>query len=241
MIHLWGGKFNLSCKRENYVFYISDIDTIPDKGHFGKMDKEKEIAEHIKCAIKNCSVIKSTEYDGARISACSVGIVFPVHSYGISLAVYSFISSLNISKETYIYAVVTGEKYDVNDKASIRNTRNLDSFIRLFEKKNTGTTPDIYVRLKNMKRTIGGTEQNIRGHQGIGERIKTVMKGLVCYNLGELNDVVALPEANTSNVYNRAFDVVAIEQNKIKEKTQQLSNIFLDENILAGVRLCRVM
>ncbi len=57
----------------NYVFYVCD--SMPQSGHFRKMDAEYEIATHIKNGLKNCIVKKYTEYEGNIIDAQSVGVV----------------------------------------------------------------------------------------------------------------------------------------------------------------------
>ena len=235
----------LRFERENYIFYISDMETLPDTGHFRKMEKEKEIAEHINRGIGECTILKSTDYDGEVICADSVGIVFPLHSFGISLAVYSFLSGLRISETTYVYAIVAGEKIDISYK--MKNHSNLNSFIRLFEKKGFGTKEDVFVRLKNMKRTTEGTEESIRYSSDMKERIVAIMKGLLFYSLGDVDSVAALPESRTKNNRNQvnsAFDIVDFEDaaaETVRTKSFTLSNVFLDENMLAGVRLCRVM
>lgn len=232
-------------ERENYIFYISDIETLPELGHFRKMDKEKEIAEHINRGIGDCTIRKSTDYNGEVICADSVGIVFPIHSFGISLAVYSFISSLKIAEGTYVYAIVAGEKIDISYKKTDYN--NLNSFIRLFEKRGFGGKNDIFVRLKNMKRSTEGTEEKIRHSQDMKDSLVAIMKGLLFYSIGDVDNVASLPESKLSSQnshVNGAFDIKPIEISRTgetKARTFSLSNVFLDENMLAGVRLCQVM
>ncbi len=223
-------------KRKNHVFYMSDIETVPDRGHFTKMDKEKDIAALIERQLDYCKVSKSIDYDGELICGDSLGLIFPVHSYGISIAVYSFISRLRVAKGTYVYAVCVGEKLDV-----AADTKRL---IASLEKRGLGGAFDVYVRCKNIRRDTAYTEEILRQNMDTRSRIETVMRGILCYSVGRINNenTVLISEAKRqTSLINSAYDLVLPEVNNVVKRTPRLSNVFLDEDMLAGVRLCRVM
>lgn len=227
------------------------METVPARGHFFKMDKEREIAEHVAKGLGDCEIIKSSEYDGSEIAAESIGIVFPAHSWGISLAVYSFVSSLKVKPGTYVYAVATGEKMFADSTGGFEDISSMDRFERLFVKNNLGTRADIYVRCGNIKRIPGGTEERIRYSLDICKRIKHIMKGLLCYSL-HIEDRKVL---SSKHVMNAAFDSDGLYEshsvvssysleeirNTSRNSSISLGNVFLDEDMLAGVRLCQVM
>jgi len=133
--------------KENIIFYVSDMEELPATGHFRKMDAGREIAMHISRGLNNTKLRKYTQYDGGILEANSVGIVFPTHMWGISLAVYSFVKHLRVSTGTYVYAVVVGESMSASVDATLtRRLGSMERFNRIFMEQGFGNEENIYVQ-----------------------------------------------------------------------------------------------
>ncbi len=240
-----GDKGQILAKNKNCIFYVSELEDTPLKGHFTKMDAGIEIVEHIRRGIPGSKVMKYTEYGGEVINADSVGIVFPAHTWGISLAVLTFLSHLRIKQGTYVYAVAVGETlsgdvdYTIYDRVKL-----LEQFQRIFSKKSQGCKSDIFVRCIDRKRKHGSTEENLRGETDKINTIKHVLSGLLFHTLDSISSMEKLEEDD--RYYQ---ETVVIKDNIIpietytysRSKRISLSNVYLDEDIFRGVKLCQVM
>lgn len=223
-------------KGEHFVYYVSDMETPPLTGHFRKMDAGREIARHICKSLRHGKLMKYTEYDGAVISAQSVGIVFPTHMWGSSLAVYSFLRHLRVGRNTYIYAVAVGEALSGAVEETIpRRINSLEEFRRIFIRRGFGTESDIFVRCIDRNRENDMPQDAAAGEQTDREHLQTVMDGLLFHSMERLTDHAGV----ASRV---VHDEKAVSESGQSGNCQKkLGNVFLDENMLSGVRLCRVM
>ena len=230
----------------NYVFYVCDMDVVPVSGHLGKMETERDIASHISRGLGKCIVKKYTEYDGTRLDAESVGIVFPARMWGVSLAVYSFLQHIRVSKRTRVYAVAVGECLSAEtDFTGGARIGNLEQFMKLFKKYNLGDESGVYIRCIDSKRYVKDTERRIMLENDIAVRIDHIMDGLLFYNVADMKYQIPVEEKRENYEYYREEP----EKEEVKEKFPvrmpekklRLANIFLDESMLEGVRLCRVM
>ncbi len=232
-------------KNSNYIFYVSELEDTPLKGHFRKMDAGIEIVEHIKRSIPGSKVMKYTEYGGEVINADSVGIVFPAHTWGISLAVLTFLSHLRIRRGAYIYAVAVGESisgdvdYTIYDRVKL-----LEQFQRVFSKKSVGCQSDIFVRCIDRKRTHGSTEENLRGETDKVKTVKHVLSGLLFHTLDSISAMEKIDEDERyyEDTRVKKSNIIPIEAySQTKSRKISLSNIYLDEDIFRGVKICQVM
>ncbi|MBE6072218.1 MAG: 4Fe-4S ferredoxin [Clostridium butyricum] len=64
-----------------------------------------QIADDLSKQLGNCTIHKIAEYSGEKISADTLGVVFPVYNWGLPLILCDFLKKLNISNGTYIYTV----------------------------------------------------------------------------------------------------------------------------------------
>ncbi len=64
-----------------------------------------QIANDLSAELEECKVLKIAEYAGERISGKTLGIVFPVYMWGIPLIIADFLEKMEVSENTYIYAV----------------------------------------------------------------------------------------------------------------------------------------
>lgn len=240
-----GDKGQILNNKNNYIFYVSELEDTPLKGHFTKMDAGIEIVEHIRRSIPRSKVMKYTEYGGEVINAESVGIVFPAHTWGISLAVLTFLSHLKFRRGTYVYAVAVGESisgdvdYTIYDRIKL-----LEQFERVFSKKSIGCESDIYVRCIDRKRTHGSTEERLRGETDKIQTIKHVLSGLLFHTVESISSMEKLDEDDrfyeeTKIVKNNIIPIEAYSQTKSRKIS--LSNVYLDEDVFRGVKLCQVM
>ena len=233
---------------KNIVYYVTELENTPLKGHFRKMDAEIEIVNQIKRSIPGSKVMKYTEYSGEVIDADSVGIVFPAHTWGISVAVLTFLSHLKIRRGTYIYAVAVGESISGDVDCSTYDTvKLLGQFEKMFSKKSVGCKSDIFVRCTDRKRMHGSTEESLRCETDRIRNIKHVLSGLLFHTIDSINTMEKLDE--DERYYEDTKEVKDIKSNIIPIQAYQsartskisLSNIFLDEDIFRGVKLCQVM
>lgn len=229
----------------NYIFYVSDYVDV-SAGHAWKMDCRQAMTEQMVQNLPNCKVMKYTEYHGERLDADSVGILFPSKMWGISLAVYAFLQNLKVSASTYVYAVAMGEvlSAEVNGTADVR-MQTLGQFQDIFERRRLGDISDIYIRCIDYKREFTTTEEKLMRSVTMTERIADVMEGLLFYSMKAVKEqklqivtekqkrVEILPEKRTAPVEKK-------ESAKIMPMPN-IKNVFLDDDLLSEVRICRAM
>ncbi|MDE6020197.1 MAG: hypothetical protein K2H01_04245 [Ruminococcus sp.] len=225
----------------NYVFYVCDMDAVPTAGHFRKMDAGREIASHIEKGLSDCIVQKYTEYDGGLIEADSVGIVVPAHRWGISLAVFAFINNLKLSPDTYLYLTIVGETLSECSRDTIDVRLGfVHSLRRLIKRRGLCSDDDIYVRCIDMQRSSDYTETLIKYTDSIRDRVRCIMLGLLMYNIAYLENC----NENDKKEENR-MDILVPDtlsgQKEDRTNKRKINNVYLDDDIMAGVRLCRVM
>ncbi|MBQ9233929.1 MAG: hypothetical protein IJ167_07850 [Lachnospiraceae bacterium] len=221
----------------NYVFYVTDeMDAIPFSGRLRKMDAGREVADHIRTDMKKCTVLKYTEYTGERLDADSVGIVFPAHSWGISLAIYSFMQNLRVEKDTYLYAVCVGEHLDYE---STTHFKIIEQFRRVIEKKGLNRKADIFVRCKGIRREVSKTDENIfdiGSEKTPEERISIILDGLLYHSFDDLKNKPRIEKQYNEFGLNYGYSFEKTGRTKAK-----LNNIYLDDSMFAGVRFSKVI
>lgn len=224
----------------NYVFYVSDMDAYNDTSYSYKMESERDIAFQISRGLGKCIVQKYTEYNGELIDADSVGIVFPSRRWGMSIAVYTFLQNIKVTKNTYIYAVAAGENVSGKvDLCSMMGIKTLDQIKRALSRRFICTGKDIYVRCTDRERSIEDTEYNMFGVSSCDNNIKCILNGLLFKNLEQLENSVPMEDVVPYSVKK----VVLMNDRRVepKRKTYKLTNIFLDDDVFAEDKLCRVI
>lgn len=227
----------------NYIYYVSDMEELPSVGHFRKMDAGREIAWHISEGLENSITRKYTEYEGELLDGDSVGIVFPTHMWGVSLAVYTFLKHLKISKSTYVYAVVVGESLSACVDATLnRRMNSIDRFRKIFMERSFGGENDIFVRCIDFDRDYDTTEEWIRSEKKSTLRLGYILEGLLYHSIAELKaySVSAVKQEVETEL---VVDISAIKRASYdyEKRKLSLSNIYLDDDVMQGVKLCRVM
>lgn len=221
------------------IFYVSDRGNLPKVGHFRKMDAGCDITEHISDGMRNCSIMKYTEYDGSVLDAQTVGVVFPAHMWGSSFAVCEFLRRLRVKKDTYVYAVAVGETLSrCSDDHEMRAMNSLRDISRIFIQRGFGTESDIYVRFVDRDRMGLSTEERMRGGLIASENVRVILNGMRYHSLDLVRREQAQykEELRQKNLYNNDTSV-AYRYNT--EKRLLLHNVFLDDGMMQGVRLCR--
>lgn len=221
----------------NYVFYVTDeMEAISLAGRFRKMDAGREVAEHIKNDMKRCTVLKYTEYSGERLAADSVGIVFPAHSWGISLAIYSFMQNLRVDKDTYLYAVCVGEHLDYE---SANHFKIIEQFKRVIEKKCLNRKSDIFIRCKSIKRELSREYDegyDSLGFENVEKKISGILDGLLYHSFDDLKNKPHIEKQYNEFGLNYGYSFE--KTGRVKSK---LNNIYLDDSMFAGVRFSKVI
>ncbi len=64
-----------------------------------------QIANDLSKELEECQVRKIADYANERIDGKTLGMVFPVYMWGVPLIIADFLQKVNVSKNTYIYAV----------------------------------------------------------------------------------------------------------------------------------------
>lgn len=214
---------------------------MPSSGRIRKMEGSRDIATHLSNGISKCLVKKYTEYDGTMINAESVGIVFPVHSWGISLAVIAFIRNLRISEKTYVYAVPVGDcmSADVDATASKRK-KYLDPVEKQLQKKAHGTNYDMFLRCVDAERAVEDTEIRNRGVKDIVSGIRNILNGLLFVDMDSWELVYNAKQLIKKQ--KNIMDTVIIDYaEEVTERKSLLSNVYLDDYWTQGVRICQGM
>ncbi len=218
---------------KHYVYYVSDMENSPWMGRLRKMDAGREIARYICKSLKHAKLMKYIEYDGGIVDADTIGIVFPTHMWGSSLAVYSFLRHLRTTTGAYVYAVAVGETLsgDVTDTVSKR-INSLEEFRRIFVRRGLGTESDIYVRC------IDKVDEKAYVEDKAVDDNKALINGIMeklFYN--DMNKVMEsdLPKpVHKVELYDSGNTVAEAGKSR-------LGNVFLDDDMLSGVRLCRAI
>lgn len=238
----------------NFVFYVCDTDTDYRTEHTRKMDAGRVIAEHLQKGLKNCIVKKYTEYEGELLTCDSVGLVVPAYRWGMSFAVYSFLQNIRVSSKSYVYVAVVGETLSECSDTNIDiRLLNLDTLRRHFKRKNLGTDKDIYVRCIDLPRSIDYTEMKLNDREPAEISIEKIMSGLLMYNIEKLEnydtrnikaEAAGFDENNRGNNIYKKDDAASREDDLHTGKNvakYKINNIYLDENIFEGVKLCRAL
>lgn len=225
----------------NLVFYVCDTDTDYRSEHIRKMDAGRVIALHLQKGLSDCVVKKYTEYEGEMLSCDSVGLVVPAYRWGLSLAVYSFLQNLRVSSKTYVYISVVGETLsECSDKNIDIRLLNLNTLRKQFMKNKLGTDKDIYVRCIDIPRSIDYTEMKLRRQEAVEMSIEKILSGLLMYNIKSLERISGRPEDKKVR-QDIASDMAKAEKTGADTVRKKLNNVYLDEDMLAGVRLCRAL
>lgn len=229
----------------DYIFYVSELEDTPLKGHFRKMDAGIEIVKHIRKYMPNSKVMKFTEYSGELLDADSIGIVFPAHTWGLSLAVRTFLTSLRFRRGTYVYAVAVGETLAGDVDCTVYDrVKLLEQFEKVFSERSLGCQSDIFVRCTDRKRMHESTEERLRGEKDKVQTIKHVLSGLLFHTLDSISTMEKLDEDDRyyEEVRTTRSNIIPIEvYSQSRSRKISLSNIYLDEDIFRGVKLCQVM
>lgn len=224
----------------NYVFYVCDMDDLPSSGHFRKMDAGREIAAHIDRMLPDCIVKKYTEYNGEVISADSVGIIVPAHRWGISLPVYAFLNNIRVSEGTYVYVTVVGETLsECSVKTMTKRLGFISSLRKQITKKGLCTDRDIFVRCIDTYRSLEYTETVIKEKYTVDKKLECIMNGLFMYNIEELEtrEDIFIEKQNEKARRSTMTDL------ELRDSTYkgEIDNVYLNEDVLEGIRLCRVI
>lgn len=225
----------------NLVFYVCDTDTDYRSEHIRKMDAGRVIALHLQKGLNDCVVKKYTEYEGEMLSCDSVGLVVPAYRWGLSLAVYSFLQNLRVSSKTYVYISVVGETLsECSDKNIDIRFLNLNTLRKQFMKNKLGTDKDIYVRCIDIPRSIDYTEMKLKRQEAVEMSIEKILSGLLMYNIKSLESISeCLEDKKVQQEMNS--DTATVEKASMNTIRKRLNNVYLDEDMLAGVRLCRAL
>ena len=225
----------------NLVFYVCDTDTDYRSEHIRKMDAGRAIALHLQKGLNNCLVKKYTEYEGEMLSCDSVGLVVPAYRWGLSLAVYSFLQNLRVSSKTYVYISVVGETLsECSDKNIDTMLLNLNTLRKQFMKNKLGSDKDIYVRCIDIPRSVDYTEMKLNRQEAVEMSIEKILSGLLMYNIKSFESISGgLDDRNVQR--NMDSREAAVEKSGANTVRKRLNNVYLDEDMLAGVRLCRAL
>ena len=187
-------KFGLMDK-ENIIFYVTDTDEPKMGKRIKKMDAAGSIVSQLTATVKNCRSLRYTEYDGELIDAQSIGIVFPAHNWGISIAVLTFLQHLKFRKGTYLYAVCVGENLTVDNAVSLKSTlKSLGQFSEIFGRRSEGHASDIFVKCTDLRRSMLSTEEKLskRGIRGMEDKnrweISCVLEGMLFHSTSSLTE-----------------------------------------------------
>lgn len=243
---------------EHLVYYVSDTMSLSSSGHVRKMDAGREIAGYICREMHNAGPMKYTEYNREKISARSVGIIFPAYIWGCSLAVYSFLQQLRgrIGEDTYVYAVAVGESLSGSMLETVhRRMYSLGEFRRIFVKCGLGTEADIYVRCIDAAGNAGRETAVGQGERRDMENLRSILSALLFCDMETLSAnsrssvmqaiaasdaASALSEEGTS-LQGESSAAEVNPSSVFASRKRKLENVFLDESMLSGVRMCRVM
>jgi hypothetical protein len=230
----------------NYIFYVSDKagDNI---SYSYKMGTERDIAARMAEGLGSCKIRKYTDYHGEYLDCESVGIVFTSRRWGISFAVNSFLKSIRTSSSTYVYAVAANESVsgsvDMDSVTSIKALRQLQNDL---EGKLKDVETDIYIRSSDRVRSVVDTEYDMHRAGSSAMHVRCMMNALLYHNLIELRNSIAVSSRYMYNLKDlqsgRTVHVEKPEHTEVKSNdTHRLSNVFLDDDVFAEDKICRVI
>ena len=101
---------------------------------------------------------------------------------------------------------------------------------------------DIYIRCFDSTRKLEDTEYNMFSSDSIYDDVRYILNGLLYHNLCELEESMVYD--TRQNISKRIFDIsVAYTKTSAdnNHSRYRLSNIFLDDDIFAEDKLCRVI
>lgn len=252
----------------NYIFYVSDKAGADNISYSYKMGTERNIADRMAEGLGKCRIKKYTDYHGECLDCESVGIVFSSKRWGISLAVNSFLKSLRTSESTYVYAVAVNESITGSvDADSITSIKALEQLKSDFRGKLLNAETDIYIRSADRVRRVVDVEYNMLNAGSSAMHVKCMMNALLYHNLMELRNsatvggrymynLKALQRGKTIHIESEKSEDKSEEKrekkytntpdNRMKreqnpESVHRLSNIFLDDDIFAEDKKCRVI
>ena len=207
-------KFGLMDK-ENLIFYVTDLEEMKTGKRIKKMDTAASLVDQLTGHVKNSRAIRYTEYDGELIDAQSIGIVFPAHNWGISIAVLTFLQHLKFRRGTYLYAVCVGENLTADDAVSLKSTlKSLEQFSELFGRRSKGHPSDIFIKCTDLRRSLLSTEEKLskRGIRGMEDKnrweISCVLEGMLFHSTSSLTEekvisgVRSVSEEDADTMYN---------------------------------------
>jgi hypothetical protein len=253
----------------NYIFYVSDKAGTDNISYSYKMGTERDIAAQMAAGLGKCKVRRYTDYHGEYLNCDSVGIVFSSKRWGISLAVNSFLRSIRSSASTYVYAVAVNESITGSvDEGSVTCIRALEQLKNDFKGKLLNVETDIYIRSTDRVRKVLDVEYNMLNADSSAMYVKCMMNALLYHNLAELKSSTAVGGRYMYNLKGlQGGKTVRIEKvperpedydfgsnpekwvkldnannkNENQKEEHRLSNIFLDDDVFAEDKICRVI
>jgi histidinol phosphatase-like enzyme len=260
LYNVWG------VDKMNYIFYVSDKAGVNNISYSHKMGTERDIAARMAEGLGSCRIRKYTDYHGEYMDCESVGIVFSSKRWGLSLAVNSFLKSIRTSAATYVYAVAVNETLAGSvDADSITSIKALEQIKNDFKGRLLDVEKDIYIRSNDRVRTVVDTEYDMLNATSSAKHVKCMMNALLYHNLNELKNSVAvgsrymynlrdlqsgrtihvekLPENAQDYEFRDTPDSwIRLEHTKTQnDDTHRLSNVFLDDDVFAEDKICRVI
>lgn len=154
---------------------------------------------------------------------------------------YSFLQNLRVSSKTYVYISVVGETLsECSDKNIDTRLLNLNTLRKQFMKNKLGSDKDIYVRCIDIPRSVDYTEMKLNRQEAVEMSIEKILSGLLMYNIKSFESISGgLDDRNVQR--NMDSREAAVEKSGANTVRKRLNNVYLDEDMLAGVRLCRAL
>jgi DNA repair protein RadC len=173
------------------------------------------------------------------------------------------LKSLRTSESTYVYAVAVNESITGSvDTDSITSIKALEQLKSDFRGKLLNTETDIYIRSADRVRSVVDVEYDMLNAGSSAMHIKCMMNALLYHNLMELRNSAAVggrymynlkalqsgktihiePEIREKQHTDTLDNRTKREQADMEsENSRRLSNIFLDDDIFAEDKICRVI
>lgn len=230
-------------KNRNIIYYVSEMEVLPSYGHFRKLDAGNEVINQISNVVKKLEVNKYSSYEGEVINAGSVGIVFPSYMWGASLAVQGFLKNLKVNENTYLYVIVAGDKYELSNEREIINNLQVTRVKRMLA--NAGAKVEVFVRCIDGIRNVK-TDSECRKLKDIKEKINLILESVQYYKEDKLTRLVEeykmiqMKKAKAKEIYHEMRDMSEYEKNTSNSDIK-LTNIYLEDSVLEGVRLCQAV
>lgn len=227
----------------NYVFYVSDVDSRFATRHQRKMDLGHDIAEFIGSNLKDTQIMKTSEYTRELINAESVGIIMPSYMWGISYSLISFIKSLRVTKNTYVYMMVMGQGMELHSARSVDLYKHngLEQINQISKHLKLDIDIDCYFKCEEDDDYIfSETELGEKKSEfyGIRARVYDMLSIIKFHNISDVNNSVAIKkykiEESDPRTKEKKLEFGNIDINRIVTYT----NVFLEDEYLSGIRLC---